>query len=162
MSDPVEYSNHIDRQNVTKWAIVSIVILLIGFTMFSIGGVGLGAVNLIFVCCISLMIFYIAAGHSEFVSRPYMIEIVDTGVILHRRSFRGSVSLRWEQIISANVFIGDGSAKANRAEYRDGNIWTNEGRRFTINGPIVLEIRERFREHMGQYPPRGVPGMLVP
>jgi hypothetical protein len=134
---------------------------LLGAALILTEGKGMPITGLALVALLFIAVFYLFVGHPEIVRRPKRIEIVETGVLLHRRVLPGSKMVGWDDILSVNVFIGDQS-EISPEYYRMAVLWLKNKSYYNINRPSALAIREAHMAKFGSYPMRGMPGSLVP
>jgi hypothetical protein len=101
---------------------------------------------------------FLTAWRSEYLWRPYSVEIREDGLLLHRYYHKEPRLVSWEQIISFYAPPGD-PAKQTKHYSQDGDFWvwkqSKEGKKemILVNWRIAIAARERYMEKMGHYPP---------
>jgi len=161
MSEPVIVENPIYWRNVIFRVCLYVVATLIGTALFLAEGRGITVAEIAIIVLMFIAMFYIFVGHSEIVGRPKRIEIVDSGVLLHRRLFPGKKLVHWEDILSVTVFLGEESEIAPE-HYWEAYLWLKNKNYYNINRQSALAIREAHLAKFGSYPMRGRPGKIVP
>jgi hypothetical protein len=134
---------------------------LLGAALILTEGTGMSITGLAVVALLFIAVFYLFVGHPEIVRRPKRIEIVETGVLLHRRVLPGSKMVRWDDILSVTVYLGDPS-EIDPEYYREAILLLKNKSYYNINRPSALAIREAHLAKFGSYPLRGRPGKLGP
>ena len=160
MTESSIFPNPINLKNSLKWIIFSGLGPLVAIIWIFVEGTTIDLVIIGIVIMIFLLTYYWMDGRFEINHRPRSVEIVESGVILHQRFGRKDVSVRWENIMSISVFIGN-PIELKTAFLRDATLWLNNKSYYKIERSIALVVREDYKEKNGKYPMRGRPGMLI-
>jgi hypothetical protein len=98
---------------------------------------------------VSIIMFVAIGCPWECIRRPKTVVIAESGVIMKMRYGQGTETVKWHEIEYLSIFlVEDSSGKG-----RDGYIQYGRNIRRTLNRPIVISAREKYREIMGKYPP---------
>jgi hypothetical protein len=161
LSEPVVFNNPVYWRNIVIRGSVYGLAFLLAIALILTEGKGMTIVELGIVALMALILFYLFVGREEIAQRPKEVEIVDTGVVLHRRLLPGRKMVPWEEILSVNIYLGDPS-KVGQEYLRDAYLWLKNERHYLITRPTALAMREAYRSRFGSYPLRGGPRCLGP
>jgi presenilin-like A22 family membrane protease len=132
-----------------KWpGIIALTVLIIGILYSSFLN-GFDVWVLIVFIPISIIIFIAMGCVWECIRRPKTVVIAESGVIMKMRYGQGTEMVKWNEI----EYLSFNQSYDITTYYgRDGYLEYGKKSR-TIYRPIVLAIRERYKEITGKYPP---------
>jgi hypothetical protein len=101
----------------------------------------------------SLVFFMGFAGRHEFILRPKEVKIDDSGFTLFQNFGRKPIFIPWSGVVKINY---------GKIDPKDIDWWTVDRYLFVFNNKsyvlyweIAREIRERYKNNVGTYPPDG-------
>lgn len=100
---------------------------------------------------LGIIAFFLIPGRLEFTERPKEVEVMDSGVILYQRFGRKPVSVPWSGIFRISHDIIEPSKR--NWDARNSYLFITEKKTYTLDRQIAEIVRERYRQHMGYYPP---------
>jgi hypothetical protein len=98
---------------------------------------------------VSISMFVAIGCTWECIRRPKTVVISESGVVMKMRYGQGTEAVKWNEIEYLSIFLNEDSS----GKGRDGYIQYGRNIRRTLNRPIVISAREKYREIMGKYPP---------
>jgi len=162
MNEKESYINKYNKKEIKESTLVSIIpaIVVLIWNYFDYG-----EINLFFIAISTgafFLMFFGLAGYQEIILRPKKIEITSEGLILYQRLKPSPTCIQWAQIITVGVVLDDG--QRNKEYPFDGNIYfkvNNKIKRYIINRTIIMQIRDKYHDVTGRYPPRGNPEQMI-
>lgn len=147
-----EQTNRKNRRLILFGLLISLAIPLL--SMLLTINKGLSWVDFVIGVPLAAFVFYFIAFHAEFILRPGYVTICREGILIEYRFPRNirnrSEFLTWSNIESINVAIGDIHGDAIKKV--DGRIWSGDGRFFLMDKNLAIQIRDAYREVVGEYP----------
>lgn len=143
-------NNPVNRLVISGWIAICATILIIG-NLWIVVEDGFKVEGFIFGTIVAAFAFLLIPWRFEFLLRPYKIDVNHSGVVLYQRYFRKPIFISWSNILKLNVQLID-PRQDGRLMNRDGYLFVNEKRAYTITWDIAKEVREAYKATLGHYP----------
>lgn len=150
MNEHLDFENPINRKGILLWAVIAVggasLSLLLIVTEHGLRWFGVLA-SLLLAALVLLV-----GWNIEMIRRPVSVEVVSSGIILHRRCHLKPISLVWNQFHSLNV-CPDNSYAIDKWHLQDGFLFIDDKRYYTLHWHIAMAVREVYKQKVGRYPP---------